>query len=390
MNLKKLRERKNALILRAEEIMNKAKDEDRELTDEEITEAEGIKKDVERINTTIELNEQIQNLDTTEKKEDGEPVEEKETTEKDVEEAETRAFETFLRGTVINNRDVAPNNLDVGDNGAIIPSTIANKVIRRVYDVCPILAQSTQYNVRGTLTIPYYDDSTTSIMVAYQDEFVEMTSHVGKFTTTITLTGYLAGALSKISRSLINNSQFDIVTYVINDMAQEIARFIERELLHGTENKVAGLSTISNTVTADAANAITADDIVKLHDKIKDVYQNNAMWIMSSQTRTALRLLKDENGRYLLQDDVTSPFGTRLLGKPVHVSDNMPNIEAGKAVIYYGDFSGLATKFNETINVQVLQEKFADQHAVGVISWFEFDAKIEDGQKIAQLKMAAE
>ena len=70
---------------------------------------------------------------------------------------------------------------------------------------------------------------------------------------------------------------------------------------------------------------------------------------MSPNTRTALRLLKDEVGRYLLQDDITSPFGTTLLGKPVYVTDNMPDIEAGATTIYYGDMKGLATKFSEDI-----------------------------------------
>ena len=106
---------------------------------------------------------------------------------------------------------------------------------------------------------------------------------------------------------------------------------------------------------------------------------------MSSKTRTALRKLKDSEGRYLLNDDISSPFGTTLLGKPVYVSDNMPDIGAGNTAIYYGNMKGLATKFNEEINVQVLREKFADEHAVGVIGWFEFDSKVQDEQQIAKL-----
>jgi len=110
---------------------------------------------------------------------------------------------------------------------------------------------------------------------------------------------------------------------------------------------------------------------------------------MSPATRTALRLLKATTGYYLLNDDVSSPFGTTLLGKPVYVSDNMPNMAAGKNAIFYGDFRGLATKFNEELSIEVLREKYADEHAVGVIGWFEFDSKVEDAQKIAKLVMAS-
>jgi HK97 family phage major capsid protein len=161
-------------------------------------------------------------------------------------------------------------------------------------------------------------------------------------------------------------------------------------LLIGTEGKVTGLSTLTNSVTTASASAITADDVIKLHDSIKDRFQGNAMFIMSTQTRTALRLLKDDMGRYMLQDDISLPFGTSLLGKPVYVSDNMPEIGAGNNVIFYGDFKGLATKFSENINIQILRERYADEHADGVIGWFEFDSKVEDAQKMAVLKMASE
>ena len=151
---------------------------------------------------------------------------------------------------------------------------------------------------------------------------------------------------------------------------------------------MAGLSALTNSVTAASASAITADEVIKLHDKVKDRYQSNAIWIMSPATRTALRLLKDEMGRYLLNDDISSPFGSTLLGKPVYVSDNMPEIATGNTAIYYGDMKGLATKFNESISIEVLREKYADEHAYGIISWFEFDATVEDQQKIAKLVMA--
>ena len=63
----------------------------------------------------------------------------------------------------------------------------------------------------------------------------------------------------------------------------------------------------------------------------------------------------------------------------------MDNIGSGKTVIYYGAMSGLATKFVEELEIEALREKYADQHAVGVVAWMEFDAKVEDAQKISKL-----
>lgn len=391
---KELIEKKNDLITRAEEVLNKAKEEKRELTPDEAAELAEIRDNVRRIIDTLKLDDDFRELGKPlEKKQDETPTEEnkgvtgmdekkkQEQEQRDIETSERNAFENYIRGRVVNER---AGELTMTDNGAVIPTTIANQIIKKVYDISPVLAQSTKYNVKGKLDIPYYDDSDDKLTVAYQDEFVALSSSNGKFAS-IELTGFLAGALSKISRSLINNAQFNIVDFVVTEMSDSIARFIEHELLVGTPSKVEGLSKLTNTVTTASGTAITADEVIKLHDAIKDRFQNGAIWIMSNATRTALRLLKDSTGKYLLNDDVSSPFGTTLLGKPIYVSDNMPEIGAGNTSIYYGNMKGLATKFNEEVNVQVLREKYADEHAVGVIGWFEFDSKVQDAQQIAKL-----
>lgn len=384
---KELIEKKNDLITRADEIVAKAKAETRELTDDEAAELAEIRDNVRKIVKSMGLEDDIEEMKLDEARECGEQ-EKREQAKESVEEMETRAFENYLRGKVVHEREgeLTPST-NPASGGALIPTTIAKKIIAKVYNICPILERSSKYNVKGNLQIPYYDTDTTNITVAYATEFSPLASSSGQFKS-IELGGFLAGALTKISKSLINNTEFDIVTYVVNAMAYAIKRFIEKELLVGTTSpsaKVLGLSTVTKTITSAASNAITADEVVKLHDAIIDDFQSDAMWIMSSQTRTALRLLKDDMGHYLLQDDISSPFGSTLLGKPVYVSDNMPEIAAGNTAIYYGDFKGLATKFSEDINIEVLREKYADEHAVGVVGWFEFDSKVEDQQKVAKL-----
>ena len=374
---KELMEKKNDLITRAEEVLNKAKMEKRELTDAEAQELAEIRDNVRRIVKTLGIKEDF------DKMEERKPDDTKTEVEIEKEVQETRAFENYIRGVVTNER---ATNLDLGSNGAVIPETILNKIIKKVYDISPILERSAKYNIKGNLEIPYYDVSESTITVAWATEFQELESNVGKLQT-ISLSGYLAGALTLVSRSLINNSQFDIVAFVIDEMAYSIHRFIENTLLNGS-GSVEGLSTLTNSMTAASQTAITADEVITLQGKVKDAFQANAIWIMSPNTRDALRLLKDDVGRYLLQDDITAPFGKVLLGKPVYVSDNMADIGAGNTVIYYGDMKGLATKFSEDMNIQVLREKYATQHAVGVVGWLEFDSKVEDAQKITKLVMA--
>lgn len=384
---KELNEKKNDLITRAEEVLNKAKEEKRELTEAEAEELAEIRDNVRRIMKTLELKGELDKMEGKELEKEGLPKDEAKT-EVEIEKEERalneeKAFADYIRGVVTNER---ATNMTLTDNGAVIPTTIANRIIRKVYDISPILQRSTKYNVKGTLELPYYDESTQAITVAFATEFQELESNIGKLDS-ITLTGYLAGALSLISRSLINNSQFDIVAFVVDVMAYDISRFIEDVLLNG-KGSVTGLSDLTNVKTTASATTITADELILAQGKVKDVYQNNAIWIMSPATRDAIRSLKDEMGRYLLQDDISLPFGKSLLGKPIYVSDNMPEMTAGKNAIYYGDMSGLATKFAEELSIQVLREKYATMHAVGVVGWIEFDSKVENAQKIVAVKMA--
>lgn len=390
MNLKALTEQKVEKQTEMESLLNTVKTEERAFSDEESELFTQLESDIQRINETLdaiakgrELTKEPEAEETEDKKEEEEEMKEEENKVAQ----EERAFENYIRGVVLETRDDV--NLTKGDNGAIIPTSIAKKIIKKVYDVSPLLEKTTKYNVKGKLEIPYYNEtSDAKVNMAYATEFVSLESNVGKFTT-IELTGFLAGALAKLSKSLLNNSDFNLLNEVINIMSESIARWVEKELITGTTDKVDGLKGVTLGVTTASSTAITTDEIIKLKRSVKQQFQKNAIWIMNPETLTAISLLKDDNGRYLLQDDLTNDFGYTLLGKPVYESDNMPQIGAGNIAIYYGDMSGLATKFVEELEIEVLREKYADQHAIGVVAWMEFDAKVEDAQKISKLTCKA-
>ena len=389
-NVKAQIEKQNDLITRAETLVNTAESEKRELTEAEAAELAEIRDDIQRIKKYLDIVDDIDDARPTKLVEEAKDEIDGEAARacgEDKERAirEERAFENYVRGKVVHERtgELAPAN-----NGAIIPETIAKKIIEEVYDICPVLDRSEKYNVKGKLELPYYDESETAITVAFASEFEDLASSTGNFTT-IELSYYLAGALTKISKSLINNTDIDIVGFIVKRMAYNIARFLEKNLLGFGNGSVTGLAGVTNVTTTAADDAITADELITFQGTVKDVYQDKALWIMNPKTRDALRKLKDDVGRYLLNDDISAPFGKTLLGKPVYVSDNMPEITANTVAIYYGDMSGLATKFSEEMHIEVLRELYAAQHAVGVVGWVEFDAKVQDQQKLAALKMHA-
>ena len=378
-NLKSLEEQRADLFQKMKDMTDKAKQEQRAFSDEEDQEFENLNNQITKLDSTIEKIKRARDMELNAVSDDRKKEAKKE-------ELEERAFEAYIRGNM--QQRAGDVNLTSSDNGAVIPTSIVHKIIKKVEDLCPIYQMATRYNTGGNLTIPYYDEETQAIQMAYANEFNELTSTSGKFGN-IELKGFLAGALSKISKSLVNNSSFDIVSFVITAMAEAIARFIERELLHGTPDKIEGLSKIKNVVTAKAATKITTDDLIDLQEEVPDVFQGNAVWIMNRKTRKEIRKLKDNEGRYLLNPDPTSKWGYTLLGKDVYTSDNMPEMAAGSKAVFYGDMTGLAVKVSENQSIEVLREKFATQHAIGVVAWLEMDSKIEHGQKIAALQMAS-
>ncbi len=376
-DLKSLEEQRNEAIQAMKELTAKAETEKRAFDEEETKQFDELEQKVKNLDASIERMQRARDLKLN-------VVSDNKKAELKKEELEERAFENYIRGTL---EERADSNMTFTDNGAVIPTTIANKIIKKVHEISPLYNLATKYNVKGKLEIPYYPAGTADIQMAYASEFTELESTSGKFGS-ISLEGYLAGALAKVSKSLINNSQFNIVEHVISVMSENIALWLEGQLINGTTNKVDGmLKGVTEVVTTAAASAVTADELIDLQEAVKDVYQNKAVWIMSRATRKAIRKLKDNEGRYILNPDAQSKWGYTLFGKPVYVSENMADMAAGKTAIVYGDMSGLAVKMSENMEIEVLREKFATQHAVGVVAWTEFDAKVENAQKLAKLTM---
>lgn len=379
-NLKALLERREELQATMNSLVDAADVETRAMTEEETAQFDAAEKEIQDIDATVVREERARKV---EKRAAPTAAEERAA-------AEERSFADYVMGKALEIR-AGEQNMTMANNGAIIPTTIANRIIKAVKDRCPILAGATLYNVKGTLKVPVWGKANGihDIAVGYQTEFTEITADSGKFTS-VDLGGFLAGALTLIGRSVENNGTFSVVDFIVNQMAEEIAMWIEGQLLTGAgANACQGALNTTTAMAAAASSAITADELIELQARIKQAYQGGACWTMHPDTFVSIKKLKDGNNRYLLQDDVTGAFPYRLLGKPVYLSDNMPKLAAGAKAVLYGDYSGLSVNFRENISIEVLREKYATQHAIGVVSWFEFDSKVTDNQKLAVLAMKA-
>ncbi len=385
--MNKLKEKRNRLYEQVTQLVQTAENETRSLTEEETASYQSMIAEIRSLDEQINRAEEVRNLALDKS---GKPA--PDASGSDREQAERRAFESFLTGR--ENRDAVPVNMTYGTNGAVIPTSIMNKVIDRVKEISPIFAAATKYPVKGQITIPKIDRSSGDITVAFAAEFAELTAKGFKFSS-ITLSPHLAGCLVKLSKQLINNSQIDVVSVVIDKMAESIAAFIEGFLLNGDSNIAnsglkGSIDTTNNKISVASVAALTADNLIDVQDTIPDAYQGNAFWIMNATMRTKIRKLKDGQGNYLLVPDFQRGSGYTLLGKPVYVTDNLPTAAAaasGDIIAYYGDFSGLAVKTGETAEIQLLNEQYATQHVLGVVSWLELDARVENTQKITALAL---
>jgi len=300
-NLKALMEKRAELQAEMEAIITISDTEQRAISTEEAARFDAAEQAIKDIDGTIAREERAR---TMEKKEFKEEVETRA-------EIETRAFENYIKlqcGIPVEIRS-GEQNVTMANNGAVIPVTIVNRIVTTVKEMCPIFAKSTMYNVNGTLKVPVYGLSNTThdIAVGYQAEFTDITADAGQFTS-VDLTGYLAGALSLIGKSVMNNAQIDVLGIIIKEMASKIAIFLSKECLNGTSQKATGALATTTTLLAGSTSAITADNLIELQAKIPQIYQANCCWTMAPATFTAIRKLKYADGTYLCQSNFSQDF----------------------------------------------------------------------------------
>lgn len=375
MNIKALIEEKRTLITAMNDIASKMETEKRSMSDEERATFEANKKRVEEINEAIEADSEVRALYTPDKKDESKAPTERE--------LERRSFEMFIRN---NMSEEARANLTKSTNGYEIPASISEEIISAAREMSPLLAKCNFVQTKGDLIFPVYgEDTDNKINVAYSNEFAALTANSGKITT-IDIRGFLVGALVKVSRSLIDNVDIDVVAFVIKEMGKAFAFFMEREAINGTSGKTTGIIPAAKNIVNVAADKLTADDLIDLQTAVNSIFQKNAYWTVNPKTLAVIRKFKDNENRYLLTQSLDEGFPWMLLGKPVYISDNMPEIGTGNVSVIYGDMAGVIVKTTKGVEIQVLNEKFADEHAVGIVGWAELDANVTNNDMIAVIK----
>lgn len=199
--------------------------------------------------------------------------------------------------------------------------------------------------------------------------------------------------LIRVSQELLQDSAFNLESYIADEFARAFGIAEEQAFCVGTgTNQPTGIFTENGGtvgVTAAAAAAITADELISLVYALKSPYRRNAKFLMNDATVSAIRKLKDLNGAYMWQPSVQAGEPDRLLGYEIYTSPYVPTLEAGALAVAFGDFQNYWIADRAGRTVQRLNELYATNGQVGYVATERVDGKVILAEGIQLLQMKA-
>ena len=138
----------------------------------------------------------------------------------------------------------------------------------------------------------------------------------------------------------------------------------------------------------DFAATNAADAIVDLVYALNAEYRAGASFVMNSKTAGAVRKMKDSDGRFLWTDSLAAGEPARLMGYPVLIAEDMPDIAAGTYAIAFGDFAAGYT-IAERPDLRVLRDPFSAKPHVLFYASKRVGGDVSDFAAIKLLKFAA-
>ncbi len=211
-------------------------------------------------------------------------------------------------------------------------------------------------------------------------------------------------ALPKASQRLLDDSAFDVEGWLAGRIADKFSRAESLSFISGdgidkptgflTHTAVAdnlwawGSLGYVATGTAGDFNAVDqADAIVDLVYALNAQYRANASFVMNSKTAGAVRKMKDVDGRFLWSDGLAAGEPARLMGYPVLIAEDMPDIAVDAMAIAFGDF-GAGYTVAERPDLRILRDPFSAKPHVLFYATKRVGGDVSDFAAIKLLKFA--
>ena len=280
---------------------------------------------------------------------------------------------------------------DLGEGGYLVPDEYERVLVQALEEnnIFRTLANVIQSS-SGDKKIPVVGGHGSASWIEEEGTYTESDESFNQ----LTLGAHKVGTLIKVSEELINDSAFDLPSYIATEFARRIGNAEEEAFVVGDgSHKPIGILHSSlgaqTGVTAAEKTLITCDEIIALYHSLPVPYRKKANWLMNDATVQFIRTLKDGNGQYLWQPSLVSGTPDTILGCPVKVSRYMPEIAAGAKTVAFGDFSYYWISDRKGRSLRRLDELFAVTGQVGFRGDQRVDGRLVLPEAIKVLKQKA-
>lgn len=210
----------------------------------------------------------------------------------------------------------------------------------------------------------------------------------------VTLSAYKLATMIKISEELLNDSAFDLESYVAKEFGRRIGTKEEEAFFVGDgTGKPTGILDATGGgqlgKTTSGATAISFDEIMDLFYSLKSPYRKNATFLMNDSTVKAIRKLKDGGGKYIWQPSMVAGTPDTILNRPVLTSAYMPEISAGNKTVAFGDFKYYWIADRQGRSFKRLNELFAVTGQIGFVATQRVDGKLILPEAVKYLQQKA-
>lgn len=210
----------------------------------------------------------------------------------------------------------------------------------------------------------------------------------------VSIGAYKLGTMIKVSEELLNDSVFNLETYIAKEFARRIGNKEEDAFFTGDgSGKPTGILAATGGaqlgVTTASATAITIDEVLDLFYSLKAPYRNKAVFVMNDATVKAIRKLKDGQGQYLWQPSLQAGTPDTILNRPLYTSAYVPAIAATAKTIVFGDFGYYWVADRQGRVFKRLNELYAATGQVGFVATQRVDGKLILPEAIKVLQQKA-
>lgn len=260
------------------------------------------------------------------------------------------------------------------EGGYLVPDEYERKLVEALDDEVFFRSLATVINTSsGDRKIPIVTGKGEAAWIDEGGQFPESDDSFGQ----TSIGAYKLATMIKVSDELLNDSVFNIESYISKEFGRRIGTKEEEAFINGDgTGKPLGLFKSAETgVTASSAN-ITFDDVMDLYYSLRAPYRNKASWLLNDSTVKAIRKLKDGNGNYIWQPSVRDGEPDRILNRPYRTSIYVPEIAAGNRVLSFGDYSYYWIADRQGRSFKRLNELYATTGQVGFLASERVDGKL--------------